>query len=279
MIASEQHTAAPPGLGHEIYGHGREKVLVLHDWMGDATTFQSLFRYLDPAFAEYALADLRGYGASRHLRAPFTAEQAAADAFGLADSLGWTRFHVVGHSMSGMIAQRMALDDWASQRRRIRSVVAVTPVAADGYPADEATKTFLWSLIGDRGLSEAGFAALTGQKHGATWSRIKTEQHLATASQEALRGYYRMWLETDFSPQLRAAQVGTPFLVVGGRNDLPGFQEPHLRQTFGAWLKDVCFEFITDAGHYPMHETPVRLAALLEGFVAAHAESSEGGCE
>lgn len=276
MNTSTLTAPAQTGLGYHLHGLGERKALFLHDWMGDSSTFQSLLRYLDPFSGQYAFADLRGYGDSRHLGAPFTAEQAARDAFDLVDRLGWTKFHLVGHSMSGMVAQRMALDDWSSGRRRVQSVAAVTPVSADGYPADEETRKFLWDLIGNRGLSEVGFGLLTGQRHGATWSRVKTERHLATASEDALRGYYRMWLEADLSAELEGARVGTPFLVVGGRNDLPGFQEEHLRKTFGAWLPEVRFEFITDAGHYPMQETPVLLAGLLEQFFAAHSGASEG---
>jgi pimeloyl-ACP methyl ester carboxylesterase len=87
-------------------------------------------------------------------------EEVAGDAFRLADRLGWARFHVVGHSMTGMAVQRMAVDDWTSGAKRLKSVVAITPVTADGYPADNATRKFLWDLIHRRELSEQGFFML-----------------------------------------------------------------------------------------------------------------------
>jgi pimeloyl-ACP methyl ester carboxylesterase len=111
---------------------------------------------------------------------------------------------------------------------------------------------------------------LTGQRLTPAWERGKTNRHLQTSTAEALKGYYRMWLETDFSIEVRKAKVGTPFLVIGGRQDLPGFQEAHLRNTFGTWFADVEFAFITDAGHYPMQETPVYLASLIERFLGDH---------
>jgi pimeloyl-ACP methyl ester carboxylesterase len=83
---------------------------------------------------------------------------------------------------------------------------------------------------------------------------VAAEHLFETSSLEALRGYYRMWLKTDFSAEVRQAKVETPFLVIGGRQDLPGFREEHLRRTFGAWYLNVEFTFITDAGHYPMHD-------------------------
>jgi pimeloyl-ACP methyl ester carboxylesterase len=79
-------------------------------------------------------ADVRGYGKSRHLGGSYSVEEVTADAFRLAGQLGWGRFHVVGHSMTGIVVQRMAVDDWTSDAKRLKSVVAITPVSADGDP-------------------------------------------------------------------------------------------------------------------------------------------------
>lgn len=254
-------------LGHRLHGHGPDKVIALHDWMGDAANWEAMLPWLDPTRLTWAFTDLRGYGDSREAVGLYTAAEAAADILRLADVLGWDRFHVVGHSMSGMVVQRLALDDHASAAPRVRSVVAVTPVSAAGYPADDATKRFLRALIGHRELSEEGFAALTGGRLSTAWSRAKTERHLATSTPAALEAYYRMWLETDFAGEARTAAIRTPMLVIGGRQDLPGFQEDHLRATFGAWYPNVEMAFITDAGHYPMQETPAYLATLVERFL------------
>lgn len=257
-------------LGHKMYGQGSEKVLLLHHWMGDAASYDPLIPYLNQDRYTYVFADVRGYGTSRHLRGAYSVDEVAADAFDLADSLGWTDFHVIGHSMSGMVVQHMLVDDWISGAKRIKSAIAITPVSADSYPTDEETKKFLWDLIHEPELTEQGFFLLTGQRLLPAWGRVKTNRHLQTSTKEAVQGYYRMWLETDFSEEVRRAKVGTPLLVVGGRQDLPGFQEEHLRKTLGAWFENAEFTFITDAGHFPMDETPVYLATLIERFLDAH---------
>lgn len=257
-------------LGHKMYGQGSEKVLLLHHWMGDATSYDPLVPYLNQDRYTYVFVDVRGYGASQHLSGAYSVDEVAADAFDLADSLGWTDFHVIGHSMSGMVVQRMLVDDWISSAKRITSAVGITPVSADGYPADEGTKKFLWDLIHQRELSEQGLLMLTGQRLSPVWARLRATRHLQISTKEAVQGYYRMWVDTDFSEEVRSAKIGTPLLVIGGRQDLPGFQEEHLRKTLGAWFENAEFTFITDAGHFPMDETPVYLATLIEGFLDAH---------
>lgn len=268
--SSTAGTDGGPILGYSVYGNGVEKVIVLHDWMGDAANYEPVIPYLDPNSFTWVFTDVRGYGHSRNLKGSYTVEEVAGDVLRLADSLGWGRFHVVGHSMNGMTVQRMAVDDWTTGRKRLKSVVVITPVTADGYPADAETKQFLWSAIHNRDVSQQAFAGLTGGRLLPAWGRLKTTRNLATSSPEAMQGYYRMWLETDFSAEVRKARIGTPIRLIGGRRDLPGFQEAKYKATFLAWYPNVDMKYITDAGHYPMQETPVLLATLMQEFLRAH---------
>jgi len=271
MLAGLSLNAAPnPTLGHTTYGNGEEKVIILHDWMGDSSNYEPVIPYLDPVTFTYVFADVRGYGKSIHLKGEYTAKEVSSDIFLLADSLGWKRFHVVGHSMNGMTVQRMLIDDWNAGNKRIKSVVAVSPVTADGYPADEGTKKFLWDAIHNRDVSQKAFAGLTGERLLSSWGRLKTNRNLATSTPEAMKGYYKMWLDTDFSAEAKKAKAGTPILVIGGRRDFPGFGEKKYKQTFGQWYPKASMTFITDAGHYSMQETPVLFATLVEQFLNNH---------
>ena len=222
-------------LGHEVYGTGTEKVIVLHDWMGDAENYAPLKPYLDAQAFTYVFADLRGYGRSIKLKGAYTVGEIAADVLTLADHVGFERFHVVGHSMNGMTVQRLAIDDWANRTGRLKSVVAITPVSADGYPASDDDRKFLWAAIHNPEVAAQAFGALTGGKLGSKWAEIKAQRNIETSDQAAMKGYYKMWLDTDFSEEAAAAKVETPMLVIGGRNDLPGFQEAKLRASFDAW--------------------------------------------
>lgn len=202
--------AAAAILAHDAFGAGPEKVLVLHSWLGNARSFDAVKPYLDTSAYTYVFADLRGYGGSRAIPGSYTVREVADDAFHLTDHLGWNRFHLVGHSMSGMVVQRMILGDWRRPARRIKSAVAITPVTADGFPADPPTRQFLWDLIHQDGLTRQGVHLLSGRRLLPRWSEAIARHHLETSAPDAMRGYYRMWLETDFSREAAAAGAATP---------------------------------------------------------------------
>src|SRR5215467_15896582 len=75
--------------------------MALHGWCGSARGWGSLPDYLDGSAFTYVFPDLRGYGGRRDVTGEFTMAEAAADALALADELGWERFAMIGHSMSG----------------------------------------------------------------------------------------------------------------------------------------------------------------------------------
>src|SRR3979411_1489903 len=137
--------------GYTQFGHGDHKVLTLHGWFGDETTFEALRPALDPNRFSYVSLAYRGYGASKHLDGAFSIDEIASDAIALADSLGWDRFSLIGHSMGGKAAQKVL----AATPHRIRKIAGVAPVPAFPVPFDEAT----WNLLdGAAGSAENRYA-------------------------------------------------------------------------------------------------------------------------
>ena len=155
-------------------------------------------------------------------------------------------------------------------KRRIRSFIAIAPVSADGYPATKEDMVFFNTVIMSKAASAKDFFALTGQRHSPVWGEVKASQHLQTAKKEALQGYLHMWAHTDISEEISQANIDITILVIGGRQDLLGFQEEHFKKTFGKWYKNLTIKYISDAGYYPIEETPIYLASLINEILTAN---------
>lgn len=256
-------------LGHDVYGNGPEKVIVFHDWMGDAANYDSVRPWLDTETYTYVFPEVRGYARSKDLTGEYNTEEIAADTMALADYLGWDRFHLVGHSMNGMAGFRTVMWDW-QEEKRIKSYFAVTPVTPNGFPSDAETNAFLASTTKDDEAAKNAMAMLTGGKLNAAWSERKIQRLREISKPDVLLAYLDMWAHEDFSQELIAANIKTPITVLGGRNDLAGFQESYYNETIAKWLPNSSFEYIDNAGHYPMHETPLLFTSLMEAHLGAN---------
>ncbi len=127
-------------IGHKLWGSGSNKVIFLHDWSvstdGDYT---ALLPFLNDKELKVAFADVRGYGMSKAMTGSYTLEEISNDIAALADILGWSKFSILGHSMTGMAVQKIAVD----MPKRLNKVVATVPIPASGFPLDEKTFAFL----------------------------------------------------------------------------------------------------------------------------------------
>ena len=250
-------------LGHTLFGRGDEHVLVLHDWNGDHTNYDPMLPYLDGATFTYAFADLRGYGKSKTITGAYTVEEIARDCLRLVDSLGWQRFHSLGHSMTGMAVQRIAADATA----RIKSAIAVCPMSAAGSPApDEAIKFFASTTSDDDAFCRL-IKFVTGNLSDG-WANAKLRQNRATVSPDCRQGYLEMFWKTNFVADVIG--LATPFLVLVGDKD-PGIDEAAMQKTFLAWHPNAEVTTIRNCGHYPMQECPPYFATLVESFLRRNA--------
>lgn len=112
-------------LFHEVDGDGAP-CLVLHGGLGvDHTMYQRTLGPLAPPM-QLVYLDHRCNGRSgRPPLITLTMEQLADDAVGLADHLGLDRFHVLGHSYGGFVAQELAIRH--PDRVAALLIVATTP--------------------------------------------------------------------------------------------------------------------------------------------------------
>lgn len=255
-------------IANKQIGNGKEKVLVMHHWMGDSSSYDSMLPYLNTDDYTYVFVDLRGYGRSKDMRGTYSVEEASSDAIKLINSLGWDKFHLIGHSMSGMIVQKIAVENPS----RVKSIVAITPVPACGSPGPKEMMDFFESaaLSNDAAAMEC-VNTLTSNRYTNAFAKKMVKDSRQGSTSEARLGYMNMFFHTDFSEKVKGLR--TPILVLIGEHDFEG-GEAFMRNTFLKWYPNAQLEWCKSSGHYPMLETPIALVSTIEKFLAAHSDDS-----
>lgn len=252
--------------GYKTWGHGPEKVLVLHDWFSDCASYDFMLPLLDVGAFTYCFMDLRGYGRSLNLQGECTVEEITRDVLTLADHLKWPRFHLVGHSMTGLVAQWMAI----YHKDRLKSAVAITPVPASGALVPEDVMVFLEDAARDNDESaDAIVGMMTGQRLSPGFREFKVSHWRHCSKPEARVAYLHMFCETNFATQAQGCD--TPLLVVAGEFDAPSAQQDVLTGTILTWYSRAQVQVCPNSGHYPQQEAPAYLTQMIETFLHAHA--------
>jgi 3-oxoadipate enol-lactonase len=211
------------------------------------------------AFRRIAL-DLRGHGLSEVPDGPYSIAAMAEDIAGALHALGVERAVLIGVSVGGQIALRMALD-------RPSLVVAVVAM-------DSAGK------IGDQEAWEARREAVRGGGLAAIADSV-VARWLSTASAERhglqLRGLRQLLLRTpvagylgtcaalrdeDLRPHL--ADLKVPLLAVCGSEDVP--TPPSLVRDLADSVPDGRYAEIEGAAHLPCLDRPAETARLVDRF-------------
>ena len=257
--------AARPGapLGHELFGSGPTRVVILNDWLCDTSTWDGARPYLDVARFTFAFTDLRGYGRSRGRAGSFTVAEGARDVLALVDALAWPRFAVVGHSMSTLVALHLA----QHHADRISHAVVLTPPPPTGFGADDA------ALAPSQGLALADDAtrlAALSQRFAARlspgWTSFKVARWRAGADPAAAAAYVAMFAR-DGLPN-PTARITVPELAITGEQDAPPMRSGAVTPALGPLCDRLAVSPLADCGHYPMQEMPPLTVALVERFLA-----------
>ncbi|HMD94488.1 MAG TPA: alpha/beta hydrolase [Trebonia sp.] len=242
-------------------GSGDHHVLALHGWFGSALGWGHLHEYLNTTDFTYVFTDLRGYGSRKGEPGQYTMAEAAADALGLADDLGWDRFSVIGHSMSGVAAQHVLL----RAPKRVRRLIGVTPIPASGLPLDEAGWALFSGAAASRENREMIVNFSTGSRLTPAFVDGIVRHSLENSDPAAFGSYLESWARADIAGQVKGAEV--PVKVITGEYD-PSQPAEFMERTWLQIYPNSELEVLRGSGHYPMFETPAALAASIEEFLS-----------
>ncbi len=243
-----------------VVGSGPRKVLALPGWFGSARGWGPFAELVDEERYSYLFLDYRGYGSRRGEAGRHSLAEISADARAAVDTLGWSSFAVLGHSMGGSAMQRVLLDAGG----RVSGLIGVSPVPATGVPFDGESEPLFSGAAADRGNRYAIIDFTTGNRLSRTWVDRMVQFSLDQSDADAFGGYLDAWARTDFAAEVQGNPV--PVRVVVGEHD-PALGAAVMEQTFLRQYPNATLEVLTNAGHYAMFETPVALLTTVEDFL------------
>jgi pimeloyl-ACP methyl ester carboxylesterase len=247
-------------LGHKIIGNGVKKIVFLHELMGNYKNYEPIFPYLDTDKFTFIFVDLRGYGMSKEITGEYSCEEASNDLKNLISFLDFKEVYLVSHSMSTMIAQKIALID----SEHIKKLILITPIPASGIKLPTRAKDALINKMAENKDKIEEIVYSASKRYNDTWAKSRIKMAYEASTLEARVGYMKMYLNTDFSHEVKNIKI--PIKIIVGKHDFPIFGLSLVTKVFSHYYKDLEIIESEESGHYPMLETPVYFASKIEEF-------------
>ncbi|MGH9049924.1 MAG: alpha/beta fold hydrolase [Acidimicrobiia bacterium] len=245
-------------------------VLLVHGFGGAKEDFADHLETLGAHFRVVTF-DHRGHGESDAPADPaaYSIDRLAADVVGVADALGIDRFRLLGHSMGGMVAQRVV----RAHPQRVESLVLMdtAPGPVPGLDPDvvdlaaaicrDEGKAVLKPLLDDAATLETpSNVRLLRERPGY--------REFCDAKWEALSPVMWATLVVEIvhrEDQLASlATVACPTLVIVGAEDRPFLDAS---RSMAATIPGAELVVVADAGHSPQFENAPAWFAAVDGFL------------
>jgi len=260
-------------------GSGGVPLLLLHGFGGAKEDFADVVDGFADRGWHVVVPDHRGHGASDQPteEVAYSLGEMAADAFALADALGWERFALLGHSMGGMVAQLMALD----VPGRLASLVLMDTGHGPVEGLDPGIVELAVAVVRAEGVDRLAelSAELDTRRRPPAEERVRAERpgyvefndRKLKACSAAM--YAAVALQLPAVPDRLEALAGLDLrtLVVVGEQDR-GFLGASER--LAATIPGATYEVIVDAAHSPQFENPDRWWRVVSRFLEAGLPSS-----
>lgn len=242
-------------------------IVFVHGFLGGSRQWNRQVK----AFGGYDIAtvDLPGFGDNAHLEALGSIEAYAQWVLDELGARGIDKFHLVGHSMGGMVAQEMVALSPASVDRLVLYGTGATGVLPGRFETIGTSKM--------RALEDGSHA--TARRIAATWflERDEAEAYEECASiaeksslEAILAGLDAMqdWSGTD-----RLQNIQAKTLVIWGDHDrtYPWSQTERLWRS----ISEASLAVIPDCAHATHFEKPALFNSVIGDFIAANSHDSQ----
>ena len=292
LPSGQQVWLAEAGTGETNGPGGKELVLCVHGMTGDATNWTDLMAELAPDFDAVAV-DLPGSGFSPPPGTPrgYSITAQAATVIELIEALGYGRVHLVGNSMGGAVAVRIAarrpdlvktltlvsaaLPDRRPHRQTAHFPVLALPVLGlrlvhqyGRIPAENRIAGVLQTCYYDPAVVHPVRVALSVEelrrRDGLDYDATSTARAARTLVAETLRPHrFSLWRDAE--------QVRMPALVLFGTHDK--LVSPSLADRAARTFPSARVIVLPETGHLGQMEHPATVASLFREMVAETRES------
>jgi pimeloyl-ACP methyl ester carboxylesterase len=245
-------------LNYKKVGTGSKTMILMHEWMGDHTNYDTSIPFLNTHDFTYIFVDFRGYGISKDIEGEFTFEEMVSDIKNLVIKLGLKEFYLLGHSMSSLIAQKLAMD----LKEQVIELFLITPILPTGIKMKESAKQKLLDDVQNENNVIENVVTQASKRYNNTWKNYRINLAHTCSTLKAKVSYMNMYLSTDFSEEIKG--LDTKITVLTGKLDLPAFHKNSLEKRFMNYYLNISFIECLEAGHYPMIECPVFFSTVID---------------
>ncbi len=243
-----------------------QAVLLVHGWMASSHVWDPLAALLGAH--RIVAPDLFGCGQgceaalgldAAALTRRLALTSLAADVLAVADGLGLSRFHLVGHSMGGQIAQLLA----ARAPSRVQSLALLCPVPLSGMSLPPEADALFRAAGGDAAklgtVLDLACKALTDHDRSAlVREALRIAPHVIATGLD-------VWTRGEDSA---LSAISAPTLVLA--TDDPFLTPAFLEERVVARIARAELRVMPGPGHYPQVEAPADTARVLTEFWGRH---------
>lgn len=229
---------------YESFGRGRPVVFV-HGWLGSWRYWVPVMEHLATDHRCYAL-DLWGFGDSDKDQETYDLDSYVDLLIGFMDELGIWRLPVIGHTLGGAVAAKLA----AQHPSRVARVMAVSlPLSSDSI---------------NRKLMAAGPNDLLAKLF---WQKQRPYPEVEMGVAKMAKNAAALTIQSVARLNLRAAleEIEVPLLAVYGEKD--GVIDPPQADELDGNRSAARSIVLPGTHHFPMLDQPAQFARLLRDFI------------
>lgn len=229
----------------------RPPLLLIHGWLMDRQIWSALTTREELAAWALYCPDLRGHGRSAG-EVGITLGEHVDDLIDLVEAEGWREFGLVGHSMGGAIAMRLA----ERMPERISSITLISPVPMGGLPLPDEVYAQFEGIAGDA----KAIRAFLEPQFGHVNDLDRFAEIAAACPPATVRNLLAAWTKDPHAGSLEA--LDCPQLVFAGELD-PYISPALVRDAIAPSLPAPQVSIVRSCGHYAQVDRPDLVAETM----------------